>query len=216
MNSRAIRAWHYTRLTDHEVDLLRRNGIQLSTLSVLRARLDAQVEARAFTAETAAALFAASPFHEQQEPRSNKFWMTSHPIAINDGGVAPLMAHWGGEGASMWMKDPALLGQVATLGAPRTTRSSSPSPRPTTPIPPAKPCSPPSAAGLAASRRNAPSASTPRALCRPTPSLRSTPRASPPSRRWGRDIHPASWMPASAGGRRSRARTTRPAAALSP
>jgi hypothetical protein len=119
MESRAIRAWHYTRLTDHEVDLLRRDGIQLSTLSRLRARLDAQVETGAITATTAAALFAASPFHQQRESRENKFWMTSHPIAIDDGGVEPLMAHWGGEGASMWMKDPALLGQVSTLGAPR-------------------------------------------------------------------------------------------------
>jgi len=119
MDSTAVRAWHYTRLTNREVDLLRRDGIQLSTLPSLRARLDAQVEAGAITAETAAALFAASPFHRQMESRSNKFWMTSHPIAIDDGGVAPLMAHWGGEGASMWMKDPALLGQVAALGAPR-------------------------------------------------------------------------------------------------
>lgn len=119
MNSRAIRAWHYTRLTDREIDLLRRDGIQLSTLSGLQARLDAQVEAGSITAEAAAALFAASPFHQQQKSRSNKFWMTSHPIAIDNRGVAPLLAHWGGEGASMWMKDPALLGQVASLGSPR-------------------------------------------------------------------------------------------------
>jgi hypothetical protein len=119
MEGRAIRAWHYTRLTNHEVDLLRRDGIRLSTLSGLQTRLDAQVETGAITAASAAALFATSPFHQQRESRSNKFWMTSHPIAIDDGGVEPLMAHWGGEGASMWMKDPMLLGQVAALGAPR-------------------------------------------------------------------------------------------------
>ena len=53
------------------------------------------------------------------ESRSRKFWMVSHPHAIDDGGVEPLMAHWGGEIASMWTKDPVLLAPLAVTGKPR-------------------------------------------------------------------------------------------------
>ena len=41
MQSRTIRAWHYTRLTAPEVDALRHDGIHLSTPATLRNRLDA-------------------------------------------------------------------------------------------------------------------------------------------------------------------------------
>lgn len=40
--------------------------------------------------------------------------MTSHPDVIDDTGVEPLMARWGGEVASFWLKD---LGHRATLAA---------------------------------------------------------------------------------------------------
>jgi hypothetical protein len=45
--------------------------------------------------------------------------MISHPLAIHDSGVEPLMSHWGGEFASMWMRDPGLLAQLATIGSAR-------------------------------------------------------------------------------------------------
>mgnify|MGYP001149001362 CR=1 FL=1 len=45
MGQRIIRAWHYTRLTDDEVKLLRTHGIQISDLAAIRRRLDAQVAA---------------------------------------------------------------------------------------------------------------------------------------------------------------------------
>ncbi len=40
MQSRTIRAWHYTRMTDAEVEALARQGIELSTVATLRGRLD--------------------------------------------------------------------------------------------------------------------------------------------------------------------------------
>jgi hypothetical protein len=81
---RTIRAWHYTRLTEAEMDNIRINGIYLSTLETLRRRLDAAVADGLVEAEIAEALFMASPFHEQIEERSNKFWMTSYPRTIDD------------------------------------------------------------------------------------------------------------------------------------
>jgi hypothetical protein len=119
MDERTIRAWHYTRLTDAEVDLLRRDGIHLSTPQTLKTRFAVLVASGDLTTAQAEALFAASPFHTQLESRIDKFWMNSHPIAIDDGGVEPLMAHWGGEVASMHMQDEAQLAPLAAIGRPR-------------------------------------------------------------------------------------------------
>jgi hypothetical protein len=67
------------------------------------------------------ALFEASPFHhpDQVEPRSNKFWMTSHPVEIGDGGVSLLLDNWGGEAVYFWLDDPQLKEAVADIGKPR-------------------------------------------------------------------------------------------------
>jgi hypothetical protein len=119
MASRTVRAWHYTRLTAAEVDQLRRDGIHLSTPATLRARLDFLVAGNILGATLADALYAKSPFHSDQfEARSGKFWMVSHPVAVDDHGVVPLMARWGGEVASFWTKEPELLAPLA-LGKPR-------------------------------------------------------------------------------------------------
>jgi hypothetical protein len=119
MESRTIRAWHYTRVVDSEVDVVRARGIYLSTLETLRQRLNAQVAAGLFSTEISDALYAASPFHEQREIRSNKFWMTSHPIPIDDGGVTLLLKNWGGESAYFWLEDEKLEELVADIGRSR-------------------------------------------------------------------------------------------------
>jgi hypothetical protein len=76
MEQRTIRAWHYTRLTDSETALLRSGGAHVLSLEQIRRRLDVQVSAHTLSAETADALFAASPFHQQHDIREGKFWMT--------------------------------------------------------------------------------------------------------------------------------------------
>ena len=121
MQSRIIRAWHYTRLTDPEVETLLAAGIRLSTLETTRQRLDAQVAAGQFSDEISNALFEASPFHnsEQFRARTSKFWMTSHPVEIGDDGVTLLLANWGGEAVYFWLKDPRLKEVVARIGKPR-------------------------------------------------------------------------------------------------
>ncbi len=97
MQERTIRAFHYTRLTDVEVETLTREGIQLSTPSTLQRRLEDMVAANCLAREVAYRIYAESPIHKQVEARSGKFWMTSHPIAVDDSCVEPLMKHWGGE-----------------------------------------------------------------------------------------------------------------------
>ena len=119
MEQRTIRAWHYTRLTDGEVTLLELGGIYVSDLAAIRRRLDAQVAERVLSAETADALYAASPFHQQNANRAGMFWMTSHPYSADDSGVELLLAHWGGEGVYFWLKDTKLIELVKSLGRPR-------------------------------------------------------------------------------------------------
>lgn len=120
MERRTIRAFHYTRMMEHEVARLRRDGIHLSTPETLRQRLEVLISTRTLSRAIADKLYAQSPFHSDQlESRSDKFWMTSHPIEVHDSGVTPLMAHWGGEVASMWTRDQSLLTPLGAIGKPR-------------------------------------------------------------------------------------------------
>ena len=84
MEQRTIRAWDYTRLTDDETALLELRGTYISDLAAIRRRLDAQVAARVLSAGTADALYAASPFHHQNDSRAGRFWMTSHPVSAEN------------------------------------------------------------------------------------------------------------------------------------
>jgi hypothetical protein len=61
MQSRTIRAWHYTRLVDDEVRIIQENGIYPGTLETLKPRLDARARAGLITTADANALYAASP-----------------------------------------------------------------------------------------------------------------------------------------------------------
>lgn len=127
MTARTIRAWHYTRLTDVEVETLRRDGIHLSTPETLQARLMTQIEAGALTTEQAEAIVAGSPLQsDQRRSRSNKFWMTSNPYTVDDGGVELLLESWGGEVAYFWQRDPALQELLKGLGRPRVLEVAAP------------------------------------------------------------------------------------------
>lgn len=120
METRAIRGWHYTRMTDRELEALRRDGIHVSSLEAIRTRFNAQVEAGVFSQAVADGLFAASPYQsDQHDSRAGKFWMTSHPLDVEDGGVELLLGNWGGEAAYFWLRDPELIALVAVIGRPR-------------------------------------------------------------------------------------------------
>lgn len=119
MAERRIRAFHYTRLTDREVTRLFDNGIHLSTPESLRDRLLALYQIGVLTLEDMGTLEAESPFHAQMNARQGKFWMASHPIAIEHGGVERLLRYWGGEVTSFQLNNEDLLARLATIGRPR-------------------------------------------------------------------------------------------------
>jgi hypothetical protein len=120
MKARTIRAWHYARMTDTEIDALRQGGIYPSNLDNIRSRLAAQVAAGTFSHEVADRLFSDSPYQsDQRGSRSNKFWMVSHPVDIEDGGVKLLLESWGGEAVYFWQRDEALQDLLKQIGRPR-------------------------------------------------------------------------------------------------
>lgn len=119
MQSRTIRGFHYTRLTDSEAELMQREGIHLSTLETLRTRLDAIVSDGRLTPSIADALYSASPFHEQSRIRENRFWLTSRPFTVDDSAVVALLESWGGESVYFWLRDASLRSLVKQIGTPR-------------------------------------------------------------------------------------------------
>lgn len=91
MEDRTIRAWHYTRMTDAEVEALRRDGIHMPTPETPRA-ISGQVAAGVFGQAIADRLVADSPFQsDQRGSRLGEFWMVSHPHHIEDGGLELLL-----------------------------------------------------------------------------------------------------------------------------
>jgi hypothetical protein len=120
VESRAIRAWHYTRLTAAEVTLLREHGVQPMDLPLIRARLNRLVGAGDLDEEVADQLYAASPYLEDRlGSRAGKFWLTSSPHPIDDWGVTGLLEDWGGESLSFNHHEGPLKALIRQIGQPR-------------------------------------------------------------------------------------------------
>ena len=93
-----IIVWHYTRLTDFEVNLMQENIVP-SSLSYLQKRLDALVAEGILSTEESKLIFELSPYHTQAKSRENMLWTVTVPLPCDDHGVAPLLGYWGGESA---------------------------------------------------------------------------------------------------------------------
>ena len=120
LRTRIARVWHYTRLTDAEVDGFRVHGPGLSTADTFRARLTAQVRAGLLTQDQAAAIWAASALlGEQRDAREGQFCMTAVPFPPTYDGVEELLRYWGGEAAAFHLKDETLRAHLQTIGKPR-------------------------------------------------------------------------------------------------
>lgn len=116
-NSR-IRVWHYTRLTDDEVDMMRQKLIP-SSLGYLRLRLDSLVSNGLLTNEESELVFNQSPFHKQDKSRSSMLWSITTPLPFDDSGVSPLLESWGGESAYFWLSDEIVKTKLKKIGLPR-------------------------------------------------------------------------------------------------
>ena len=126
METRVIRGFHYTRMTDAELAIMRAEGIRLSTPSYLETRLDALVSAGLLTIDEVGTILDQSPFKTQLDIRQNMFWMVSSRLSMDDGGIEPLLAAWGGEVASMHLTDHDLMAKLQSIGRPRMIEVAAP------------------------------------------------------------------------------------------
>jgi hypothetical protein len=113
-----IIVWHYTRLTDDEVEMMCKR-LMTSTLDYLKLRLELLVSKGLLTYEESQVVFKQSPFHNQERNRSGMLWTTTTPEPTTDMGVEPLLNSWGGESAYFWLTDEGLKTKLKEIGLPR-------------------------------------------------------------------------------------------------
>lgn len=118
LSNTRTRVWHYTRLTDYEVDSMRQQPV-LSSLNHLKDRLEKLVANELLTLEESEMVYSESPFHLQHEIRANRLWTTNIPLAPSDSGVMPLLESWGGESAYFWLKNESISTKLKSIGSAR-------------------------------------------------------------------------------------------------
>jgi len=116
--SSRIRVWHYTRLTDDEVDSMRQQLV-LSSLYYLKDRIENLVTNTLLTHEEAEIIYAESPFHSHLNYRTGRLWATNIPLPPSYSGVVPLLESWGGESAYFWLSNEMIAAKLKQVGSPR-------------------------------------------------------------------------------------------------
>jgi hypothetical protein len=120
LQNRTIRGWHYTRLCNHEIDQIKRDGITVSSLGALRTRLNAMVNFQYMSQAHSDDLYSKSPYHDQTNGRRlNMFWMTSYPLAANASENEWLFKFWGGEAVYFNITELSSVFKLQELGSPR-------------------------------------------------------------------------------------------------
>ncbi|WP_395517747.1 hypothetical protein [Pseudorhizobium flavum] len=99
MSMMIVRAFHYTRMTDDEVDRLQAGGVVLTSVDFLRERLGRRVEAGDLSQELADQIVSRTALANAEFGVRDGFWLTALPIPPADSRVNLLVQHWGGEGA---------------------------------------------------------------------------------------------------------------------
>ena len=120
MEAKTVRAFHYSRLTDREVELIRGQGVQPTSTEFLRERLDGLIGEGVLAPELADVINCGSPLHSQAYGvRLGMFWMTAVPAHPADPGVELLLASWGGESAYWCVTDDSIAEVLRSIGRPR-------------------------------------------------------------------------------------------------
>lgn len=99
MSTKTVRAFHYTRMTDDEVDRLRTRGVTLTSVDFLRERIDRRVEAGDLSRRLGDQIVSRTALDNPEFGTRDGFWLSALPIPIDDGSVNLLLQHWGGESA---------------------------------------------------------------------------------------------------------------------
>jgi hypothetical protein len=98
MSTKTVRAFHYSRMTDGEVEAALSDGIVPTSVEFLKKRVDRQIAAGRMTPEQGTRIITRSPLHADFGVRKG-FWSTTVPFHPADPAVKLLVEHWGGESA---------------------------------------------------------------------------------------------------------------------
>ncbi|MHC2574694.1 hypothetical protein ACVMH6_007022 [Rhizobium leguminosarum] len=121
LESKSFRAFHYTRMTDSEVERILRAGIRTTSLDLLNERLQSVVEEKLLKPEIAETIYRSSALHSPHEYGDRRgFWTTACPIDVTDSAVDMLVGHWGGESSYFpfmgGAEDEAMLSAIQGIG----------------------------------------------------------------------------------------------------
>lgn len=124
MSSKTIRAFHYTRMIDTEVENVLANGFFAPTSETafghLSDRVGRLVEMGMLSIQEGDRIFSASPLnHPDQLQARQGLWLTTVPFNPEDRSVSLLVNNWGGEVGYFWIdesQDPDLLTRVQSIG----------------------------------------------------------------------------------------------------
>lgn len=99
MAAKTVRAFHYSRMTDDEVEALRAEGIVPTAVSSLEQRVNRQVISGTLTREQGDLIIERGSLQAAAFGIRKGFWSSSSPIHPDDAAVNLLVDHWGGESA---------------------------------------------------------------------------------------------------------------------
>lgn len=118
---KTARTYHYSRLTDREVEIIRASGMALSTLTALAERCKALVADGEISSDDADLITSTSPLNGiEYGERVGRIWSVSGPCPIDHHTVTPLLSSWGGEAARWCLGDNNdLLNRLRSIGTPR-------------------------------------------------------------------------------------------------
>ncbi len=114
----AITGWHCTRLTEHEIGEILRNGMHLPDATMLARRIDALVEAGQLARDIARRLKAENQARELN--RAGMVWFCFFPPRLaGESGIERFFRHWGGEALyNSHEYDPVTSPAISCIGMP--------------------------------------------------------------------------------------------------
>ena len=118
VKKQSIFGWHFTRLTESELNNIKIEGIIPSSSYFLETRLTTLVESGILSASEKISIIESSPLQNEQQRKSRegKFWFVSKKFPSDDGRVELLLNHWGGEVAYFWIHDETLKTKLQQIG----------------------------------------------------------------------------------------------------
>jgi hypothetical protein len=118
---RRLRAYHATRLLDHEVALIREQGLRTLTEALIQERVNRAHAEGHLSSEDRATLLAGNVFAEGRSHGRRghaSLFISATPLDRQVYGVRPLLSTWGGEGIYMAQGGWSLRHKLACLGRP--------------------------------------------------------------------------------------------------